>query len=321
MKKEFANNLKLLRRGGSDLLIFEAVYKLLAAVIVTPLLYLALKGAIFASGHSYMADNNMWSILSNPFTIILIIVILILTALYSLIEMSALVTTFHYGQQGKRLSPFRMFLAGIHGAKSVLHPKNFLLVVFVLLVIPLAGVAVMSGFAASIEIPEFIMDTIVHTKVLLVLFAALIVFLVYLTIKWIFSIHFLVLEKMSFKEAYRRSSEMVKGRFWKTLITLVCWEAIVTAVLFVVYIAVIGLAALGIKLIGDSAMGLAIFLSVFKILNLLLLFLTAAASVPVCFAEISTVYYDEGGDVDKEVKVQDSDERKGTPFFFKKRYC
>lgn len=300
MKESFKNNFKLLRRGGTDLLIFEAVYKLLAAVVVAPLLYLAVKGAIKASGNQYVADNNMKEVLTDPVTIIILIVVLIIAALYSLVEMSALAVDFHYiKKEGRRLSPGELFKAGIKGAKGIIHPKNFLMVIFVLLIIPLAGIAVTSGFAASIQIPEFILHDIFTTPMFMIPFVILILFLMQLTIKWMYSIHFFVLEKKNFKDAHRESRKMVKGKFWHVLGYIICWEILIAVIFAVIYIVLIALAALGVKLIGESnSVALATFLSFFKIMNLILVFIMAAAAVPACFAHLSEDYYEEGGKLD-----------------------
>lgn len=291
IKQILHENLILLKKNGGNLLFFEALYKLLAMIIVTPLLVLLLDLAITQAGFHYLADDNIKQVMTNPLTLFIILFLLFLGAMYSLIEMSALIVNFHDGRLGQKIGPLQMLFAGLTRAKAILKPANFMLVIFVLIIIPMTGAVVVSGFMSTIEIPEFIMDTIYTTPILFAAFACLMLLFVIAAVKWIFSIHSFILERKSFRQSRKISSAMVKGRFWKIVGLLVLWNLILMAAFAVVYGILIGLAAIGIKLLAGTDVTLAVFLSFFRVGNLIMLFLAAAIGVPFNFSFISTLYY------------------------------
>lgn len=283
--------MKLLKHNGGNLLVFEVLYKLLAVAVVTPILALLLDFAVRQSGFPYLADNNVLQVLTSPLTILIMIALLILGAMYSLVEMSALIINFHDGRAGRKLGPIQMLSAGLRRARPILDPENYLMVIFLILIIPMTGFIVISGFMSTIEIPEFIMETIYKTPVFLGAFILLILSLAFLAVKWIFSIHCFVLEKKTFRESRKMSSSMVKGRFWEIAGSVVLWNLILAAAFAAVYGILIGLAALGIRILSGTAMGLAVFLSFFRVANMVMLFIAAAIGVPSNFSFISTLYY------------------------------
>lgn len=291
IRKLLQNNLTLLKQNAGNLIVFEAIYKLLAAALVTPILVLLLDLTVKQSGFAYLADDNVGDVLTNPLTIALIIILLILGAMYSLLEMSALITGFHDGRYGKRPGAMQMLRAGLRRARPILIPKNYMMVIFVIIIVPMTGAVVVSGFMSTIEIPEFVMDTIYSTPLLLAAFILLMLFFVVLAVRWIFSIHCFVLEQKSFKEARRISRAMTKGRFWKIIGFLMLWNLILVAVFAVIYGVLISLAALGIKLLSGTTMGLSVFLSLFRTGNLVMLFIAASIGVPFNVSFISTLYY------------------------------
>ncbi|MEG0829548.1 MAG: glycerophosphodiester phosphodiesterase [Anaerovoracaceae bacterium] len=290
-KNIIKENLHLLRKNIGNLFVFEAVYKLVAVAIVTPILVLMLDLAVKQAGFAYLADDNIKAVMASPLTILIIVVLLILGALYSLIEMSSLVINFHDTRLGQKLGPLHMLALGAKRAKPILHPKNFMLVIFVLIIIPMTGGIVASGFMSTIEIPEFIMDTIVTTPMLLWTFVALMTFFSITAIRWIFTIHCFVIEKKSFRECRKKSRFMVKGNFWKIVGLMVLWNILSILAFALVYGILIGVAALGIKILGGTTMGMAVFLSFFRVANLIMLCIAAAVGVPVNFALITSLYY------------------------------
>ena len=113
------------------------------------------------------------------------------------------------------------------------------MVIFLILIIPMTGFIVISGFMSTIEIPEFIMETIYKTPVFLGAFILLILSLAFLAVKWIFSIHCFVLEKKTFRESRKMSSSMVNGRFWEIAGSVVLWNLILAAAFAAVYLSLI----------------------------------------------------------------------------------
>lgn len=308
-------NFEYLKKGGKSLFIFEAIYKLVAVIVVTPLLIGLLNLSIMAAGVKYLGDDTLKIVLCNPVTIVGLLILFVIMAFYSLAEMMSVIIAYHSEQ---KYSPWQLFILGLSRAKRIVKPKNFMLVIFVILIIPLTGSVVAGGFVSTIEIPEFIMTDIKEQLRFFIPFAIAIVFLTQLAIKWIFSLHCFSIEELDFKQATAKSRKMVRGNFWKIIGHLILWNVIIYVTLAICYGVIIGIIALLIKIMGPTAMVLAWLLPIFKIIGFSMLFIMGALGVPLNFAMLSNLYYTLGGSKDALKNLPEPKESKIRQFKIKK---
>ncbi|GEM_PF-5248046 len=95
---------------------------------------------------------------------------------------------------------------------KIVYPKNTLLLIFVLLIIPLTNLTLSSGFIGKIKLPEYILDFIKSNSVLNIVYMVVMLILYILVIRWIFSVHEMTLNTGGFKEARKISSRVTKGK-------------------------------------------------------------------------------------------------------------
>ncbi|MEG2659026.1 MAG: glycerophosphoryl diester phosphodiesterase membrane domain-containing protein, partial [Clostridiales bacterium] len=171
--QEFKYALGLLKTNFKALLIFELLYKLFTITIFTPLLVGLFNLSLKISGLSYLSNKNLPDFLTDPITILFIIVIFIGITFFTLIEMTAIIQCFHGSFYNIKISAREMFRIGYYSAKKFFQKKNWLLIVFVVFIIPITNFTLVSGFISGLAIPEFIMDFIVANALLLSLFTLL----------------------------------------------------------------------------------------------------------------------------------------------------
>lgn len=89
---QFRVGLRRLTSHWKPLLLFELLWKVLTVLVIAPacagLIQLAIRGAKL----NYLTTSNLVKFLRSPWTILLIAVILLLAALYTLFEISAVCT-------------------------------------------------------------------------------------------------------------------------------------------------------------------------------------------------------------------------------------
>ncbi len=76
--------------------------------------------------------------------------------------------------------------------------------------IPFLNLGLASSFISTIKIPEFINEFILQNPFLFSLFNILVISLSILLLRWIYSIHYFVLEDVSFNESKKRSISLGK---------------------------------------------------------------------------------------------------------------
>lgn len=221
---------RLLKGTLGTALLFEAVYKVLLVLIVVPLEYGILDLTLLVQGYAYLADVNLVNVLLCPITWIAATVMVALMAVYSLMEICALITLSHASHNGQKLRLREVFSLAAADAGRVLRRGNLGAVFFVLLLIPFTNLALTSSAVSSIHIPEFITDHMMETAPLALVYLALTIFLCIIAIRLVFSLHFFTLGHTSFREGCRKSTRLLHGHYRYYLWRLAMWTIVISVI-------------------------------------------------------------------------------------------
>ena len=282
---------QLLKRNIKSILLFELFYKLVLTAIFVPILIALLNLAMYMKGVTYLSNENFLGFLVSPTTLLILLLIFIGFAMAMVVEISAIVEAYHASYHKQRITVEQMFAVGFHSSLRIFHIKNLLIFVFVLTIIPITNITIISGYVSSIRLPEFIMEVIVANHFLMFLLLLLLVPLSTIAFRWIFSIHFFVIEKRPYQEARKQSLLINKKRYVQNVLHLILWNIAVMVV--VVVAAILGIAAitLVIKIFASSKIALSMSLATTAAVVIFLLTMFAGLTVPITFAFLSANYY------------------------------
>ena len=76
-------------KTAPKLLLFELLFKLLLTAVGTPLMSFLINAAMKNAGVSYLSASSLKKFLLNPFTVLVIILILFIVAVFTIIELSS----------------------------------------------------------------------------------------------------------------------------------------------------------------------------------------------------------------------------------------
>lgn len=290
MRRFFRENWKLLRRGRGFLQ-FELLYKLIGIAVVTPGLLALFRLSIRAAGLSYITNDNVFRYLSNPLALLVLLLTLIALACYVLTEMAAMAFYFHLKRYGKSLGLTRLLGEALRCAGRVFRPRNLLMVPFLILMIPFTSVALVSGYLTTIRVPEFIVRFIILHRYVLLGSIGVLAFIFFLSIRWIFSIHYFALEQKPFLSACHASAKLVRKRYFGVLGRLLLWEGAAHGLLLLLYLLFLGGAFLISRFFVPGTMGMTVFLETFHWLNLVLLMIGSCMTIPIVFTVVSSEFY------------------------------
>lgn len=223
MKQTFRSAFRLIAWDWSTLFLFELLYKLLSAIVVFPFFRAMLQYALQLSGVSLLSHQTLCLVLQSPATLLSLLLLLVLFSFYIFIEIVGIVLYFDNGIQGKRVGVFPLLVSAAKKACSIIHPKKFSLLVFVLLILPMAGVTLSAGPLQSLEIPGFILGFIASKPGLYVLYGVSRFLILILAFRWIFSIHEVTLQRCSFREARARSRFLMRRKWFRMLTWFCVW--------------------------------------------------------------------------------------------------
>lgn len=289
--KKIKNAVRLVFYNWRPMAGFEIVYKLASVAFFAPLLFGAFDLAMRIAGYSYLTLENVIPFVLKPVTLILLAAILILAAIYAMVDISAAVFTLDQSMQGNRVTFGQIVRFAVKNSVRVWRLKNVLLVPVVLLLLPFVNIGLASGFLTTVSIPEFILDYIRANAILSALFASAAIGLTVVAVRWLYAFFYFTLEGCSFSEARKKSAALGKGKRIRDLVELVFMQIGMALVyLFFLILMVTAASLLGklfsgiflLKWLGSTAVWLAIVLALAVI---------AALSVPLGYGCVGILFY------------------------------
>lgn len=235
MHNRFTIAFRLLKRNIKKIIIFEAIYKVFSLAIFTPLLVELVKVALRLSGINYLTNARFFDFLFKPTTIAILFLAMLLFALFSLMEMSALTYCYNISYNGGTASVVDMIKAGSSAALRLIGLYNVYMILFVLLLIPITHVGAISGYITSMQIPVFIIEYLKLKKLAAIVVTAMILVLSVFAVRWINALNYYTTEKMNFKNARKASIHLNHGKYAGLVIGFIIWQIMVLILLFSSY--------------------------------------------------------------------------------------
>ena len=219
-------NDKIVKNNIGTLLKFEILYKVMLGLIFLPVAVTIFNITMNFTGYKYLTIENILSFLLNPITITFLLVILVFLTLVTIFDLGTIIIIYDASYQNKKITLLDAIKICYRKCLKMIKPKNILLMFLVLFLIPFFNFGSSSNLAFSIKIPEFIMVYIRSNIFFTVLMVAVYLFFSFILIKWIFSLHYMILEDKSFKDASYYSSNLIKGNFIKDILKLIVVQLI-----------------------------------------------------------------------------------------------
>lgn len=223
----FLKNILMLFRKNFKELMFFLLFCTAFSALATSFLKQFLKYAMMkAAGTTYIATANWREVFFNPVSILLMLVFVNVITLFSLFEIAGLLHAFSMSQIGLDTNLTSMFMAGLRACKKALHPKNWLLMLFLLVLFPLTKVMPLSGSTFKLILPGFVNQTIDYTSSLSILYNVIYFGLILFLTLYVFSVNSFVMQDKSFVKSCTQSRKLVHGNFIETLLTFILLTAI-----------------------------------------------------------------------------------------------
>ncbi len=304
---------KMLTYNIKTLVKFEVIYKFLSALIFMPLFLGGFRLITKISGYSYLTFENFFSFLTNPLVIIFLLILLVLLTFYTVIDIGTIIVILDSSYNEKRIGVRNSVIIALSKIKKIFKLKNILLSFLVIFLIPFLHIGVSSSFIGTIKIPEFILDHIFKDKFLLSLYIGVVALLIYLLFRWLYGIHYFILEDCDFKEARKRSINLSKKNKIKDFLVILGVQFII-ALIYVVFILLgIALIVLLYKLWGKVNILGNLAITIIWLLIAVSFVVMTLLSTPISYAIISGLFYKHKEKIgEKIVHVNIKEQEKNT---------
>lgn len=280
----------MLRYNLKTLVGFELLFKLLSIFFFTPLFVHFFDLIMKARGYSYLTLDNAYFFLAHPLTLLLLLFLILLMMIYTMFDITTIIIILDYSHQKEKIKIIDAIRISLEKCQTMFHLQNIPLAFLILFLIPFLNVGISSSFISSIKLPDYFMDYIGKNSIILICVILFIFFLTFLILKWLYAIHYYVLEGVSFKEARKKSNTLGNKkhlRDWGTLL-------VVQFLFFLLYVFFIGIGIVGIFLFSNWLNNILLKSVLTTIISGFIAFSFLAVtllSTPISYATISSMFY------------------------------
>ena len=237
--KLFVRNLKLiLAVDPLHKIIFSFSCALFSLFSAEAMYYAFSRVLVNLEGIKYIDKSNVIGVCTSPVTLILLLLFLIIMTYTALFEIGGLLHAFSMAQIGRRTDIWSMVAAGAKTCRKTLSPRNWPVLLFVMVLFPLTGVLSLSNAAYKVKIPLFIEIAIEDTPWTATAFKAFYVIMILVEIGVLFSINIYVLRETSFLRSCAEGWRLGKKRILNTVICMLLLSLTVDVALYLISVVV-----------------------------------------------------------------------------------
>ncbi len=182
--------------------------------------------ALTLAGEEHLDKNNILSILINPYSFVILNILILIVAFFMFIEFSILTFTI-YGQLTEKQYSFRSILDNAwNKTKNLAGFQTLFFIFYFLITIPTINLGVKSVLAKNLFIPKFISSEIMKTNSGLIVWGLIIIAFAYLNLRLIFTLPLTAVGDENILDSIKRSWELTKTGKRKLVFTILLFEII-----------------------------------------------------------------------------------------------
>ncbi len=287
---QFWVGMRRLTAHWKPLILFEILWKLVTLLVIAPACAGLIQLAIHLAKLKYLTTSNLLQFLRSPWTILLLAVLLLLAALYTLFEIAAVCTCFRQSRfQKVRTTLGRMVRSGLQSVQHFFRGGGPFLVLHLLVLIPLMQFSATSGIFTAMGIPDFLAYYMTKKEFLLPIYVAAIILCCLLSVRWVFSSVLFTQNQCSYRSARATSVQLVRGRFWQTFFSVLVWNCCYFAALLVFLCMITVVVLMVIRATGSDDLIMSQAMRILKLLIQIVLWSFSFFATPICMAHLTAL--------------------------------
>ena len=260
-------------------IIFELFYKLICLFLFIPINYNILNKFLNDIGTYNITNKDLIKLGLTSEGIVYIIIVLIISFIGIFIEIGILTYLAYNSHEKKKAN----FLEGTINAFSIFPKVPSIYMICIILISgvigPLTGIGIYSSLITRFTVPAFIKVALFKTLTGKIIYWTCIIFLILLLLRWVLAIPIMIIENVTFKEAFKNSLSIYKRNRMKIIVNTLIWTILNYAIRFamlggIVYISTILLGRFERNYISSSmimSIGLVMFFIVYITLSVITL--------------------------------------------------
>lgn len=204
----------LWRRTGSAALAAILIYKAATAFLFAPFVHGIWTASALLSSHKFITTDRIGSLFLSPFWLVGIVLIALLTAFWNIYEFSILFHALQSGMNGEKCKIRTLLKDSLRDIRHVLHPRGWPLLLYAAVLLPFTNFFLTSTYLKQLAVPEYIMEVIRDNPLYFVIYEAIVLAGVVLTVFWSLLLPEFILGGKGFLEAAKESTAYIRRHFF-----------------------------------------------------------------------------------------------------------
>ncbi len=271
---------------------YQIISKIIVGFVVFPLFAFVTNMLIKNSGRTSISSGDYLSFLMSFNGVLMLLFGILFLIVVLEIDINAFIIISALAEE-KRLNIKlkNIVIISIKSLKHFFSPVGIFIVMFVALILPLLEIGITMGPLANFKIPNFISSVIFNNTLYNTLYILSIIVLTIISILYIFTIHFILIDKKSMREALKSSKTLIIKN-WKNFIFNYVFKMIKIFFIFSLFLLCIIAITLLFSLllsyinISNNVIIILILLSIFESFSFF-----AFLSVPIAISILTQLFY------------------------------
>ena len=277
-----------------QLVIFEVLFRLVAGTFYIRLVNQLLRFSLRMAGYSYLTMSNMGAFLLRPATIVCALLAAVLGMVLMVVEIGGLITAYQAAAYSMRVDSVYILKGALGKAWDACKGRNWKLLPLALADYVMMNSYLLLRILTKIKPLNFVMYEIMHApaaRLGLVMLAAALVLIGIPTMLVFFAC---MIEQKQFRDGFRRSMELLKGRSLRAVVLLLVVNFGLAVGLVLMYVVIVVVSAVIVTLFVDSYAAMAVLAAVCTKLEVVVLFIGGILAPLVDFGALTVIYYQYG---------------------------
>ena len=178
------------------------------------------------AGEEHLDKNNILHILTNPYSFIILNLLILIVAFFMFIEFSILTFTIYLQLTDKKYSYRKILKNAWNKTKNLAGFQTLFFIIYFIITIPTINLGVKSVLAKNLFIPKFISGEIMKTTSGFIIWGSIMIVFAYLNLRLIFTLPLTAVGDENILDSIKRSWELTKTGKRKLVITIILFETI-----------------------------------------------------------------------------------------------
>lgn len=228
MLKLLGRSIRDFRASYKKLLLFEYLYMLITSFVIIPVITFIFNRVLTVVGSGRLLNGEVYQIGSTYEGVLGLIMIGLVASFALFIELCVLVIMVQQRLIGKSVAISDAVLTTLRQTPRLFGFGIVQLLFFLLVLIPFIESPLSESFYALFNVPIFLQSRVLNASAAMtVVYVLLLIFLLYTVLRWIFVLHFIMLEGKTITEAISSSLILTRGRRLQLFFMLFAVNALV----------------------------------------------------------------------------------------------